>query len=292
MGDFACTSLVGKTAAFAGPDLRTSQRRFAVLRQRSADDPLDVSALNAALRRCGIEPPPVIDVRFNDSRDEVARVELGLRDAHITSLLVFASTNDTSQWASKLSGQYHPEWIMSGLGWPEQESQWGLVMPAQFRSSVFGAFGVSKLLPASDTPSWWAFKEAHPDDDGADVGYGEFTYFHIAYRTLLLLASGIQMAGPRLTPESFAAGLQKARFPNPAAGMAPYYQSHIRFGPGDFTMTYGSAVVWWNDSAPSYTGGGIYQNGGWCYVRRGARFSRDWVDLSGELFSPDPRACR
>lgn len=292
VGDFACTSLAGKTAAFAGPGLQQRQRRFAVLRQRSEGDPLDVSALNASLARCQVPAPLVIDVKFNDSREEVARAELTLRDAGITSLFVFSSTNDTSQWARYLSGQYEPEWIVSGLGWPEQEPQWGTVMPAQYRRSMFGAFGVSKLLPGADTPSWWAFKEGNPDGGGTEVGNGESTYFHMAYRTLLLLASGIQMAGPRLTPETFSTGLHKAQFPNPGAGARPFYQSHVGFGPGDYAMTHGSAVVWWSDSAPTYSGNGVHRSGGWCYVERGRRFSGNWTDVSGRLFDPDPRNCR
>lgn len=113
------------------------------------------------------------------------------------------------------------------------------------------------------------------------------------YRTLLLLTSGIQAAGPRLTPASFAAGLQKVRFANPGAGNARYYQARVAFGRGDFAMTDSLAVVWWGETAPSYGGGGSGPTGGWCYMRRGARFDgAAWPHLEGELFDPDPRKCR
>ena len=48
------------------------------------------------------------------------------------------------------------------------------------------------------------------------------------YSSLLLLASGIQLAGPNLTPATFQAGLMRAdQFPNPGARGAPYFQARV-----------------------------------------------------------------
>src|SRR5437868_1214001 len=43
----------------------------------------------------------------------------------------------------------------------------------------------------------------------------EYSGWNLAYRGVLMMAAGLQMAGPHLTPETFAAGLQKTVFPNP-----------------------------------------------------------------------------
>jgi hypothetical protein len=292
-GDFTCTSLKGKNAEFARGDLRVKPRRFAVLRSKG-DHPLDLAGLNAALRRCSIDPPPVYDIKFNDDRDVALNTYLNMKDKGITSLLLFAHADDVTQWASKLPQDFQPEWITSGLAVPESEAQWHTVMPSTQRAGLLGTFTPNKFLPAADAPAWWAYRENHSEDD-PDPTQDRHLYalgpsWHQAYRALLLLASGIQMAGPRLTPETFAQGLQRARFPNPGAGRAPYYQARVGFGPGDYTMTSGSAVSWWSESAPAYSGGGT--KGGWCYVRRGARFERDWVDVSSELFDPAPENCR
>ncbi|MDQ1444187.1 MAG: hypothetical protein QOI20_651 [Acidimicrobiaceae bacterium] len=293
LGDFTCTSLNGKLAEFARGDLRVKSRRYAVLRSRS-DHPLDMSGLNAALGRCGIDPPPVYDIKFNDDRDSVLRTYLTMKDAGTTTLLLTAHADDVTQWASKLPSDFEPEWVISGLAVPESEAQWHVVMPNAQRPGLFGVFPPNKFLPVADTPAWWAYRENHPEDSSDPTTdrhlYAQGATWNQAYRALLLLASGIQLAGPKLTPETFAQGLQRARFPNPGAGTAPYYQARVGFGPGDYTMSRGSAVVWWSDTAPAYSGGGT--KGGWCYVRRGTRFERDWVDVSPELFDPNPGNCR
>ncbi|MDQ1444186.1 MAG: hypothetical protein QOI20_650 [Acidimicrobiaceae bacterium] len=296
LGDLACTSLNGKTADFARGDLRVKERRFGVLRSTSSH-PLDLSGLNAALRRCGIAPPPVYDIHFKDDRDAVLRTYLSMKDAGITTLLLVANADDVTQWASKLPGDFQPEWVVSGLAVPEQEGQWNLVMPSAQHAGLFGAFTPNKLLAPADVPALWAYREDHPDDTAPDpsadrrnlaMSFG----WTQEYRALLLLASGIQLAGPKLTPETFAQGLQRARFPNPGAGTGPYYQARVGFGPGDYTMSSGSAVVWWADSAPAYGSQGVTRQGGWCYVQKGARFERDWVDVSTSLFDPNPANCR
>ena|SRR5687768_7803025 len=94
---------------------------------------------------------------------------------------------------------------------------------------------------------------------------------------LLTLASGFQMAGPHLTPETFERGLHNARFPNPAHRIMA---GAVGFEDGDHSMTDDAAEVWWSISAQSpYAGDGP---GTFCYVERGAR--RQF----GSFFTDDP----
>src|SRR5205823_4261751 len=93
------------------------------------------------------------------------------------------------------------------------------------QSHMFGMTVIPKQQSPANDPPWWAAREVDPTfkvnayyPGQAVPAQGvalENMYFQIEYRVLLLLASGIQMAGPRLTPAAFAAGLHRAVFPNP-----------------------------------------------------------------------------
>jgi hypothetical protein len=68
---------------------------------------------------------------------------------------------------------------------------------------------------------------------------------HDAYVQLLLLASEIQGAGPNLTPETFEAALLAARFPNPGAASAPFFQASGGYL-GDSTFIDDVGLLWWD----------------------------------------------
>jgi hypothetical protein len=281
--DLVCSSLVDRPARYAGPDLRARERKFGVFRGPG----VDVSQFKRLVARCGVDDVPVYDVRLGMTSETKEGTWLSARTDNVTSVLLFVTGDTYTQWAlSSARDDYQPELVTTGMGVHENEAQWMLAGRASDRSRLFGVWGTNKLLPASDSPSHWAYREA--------TGASDPNLTHLyngAYHQLLVLASGIQMAGPHLTPESFARGLQKASFPNPGAGDAPYYQARAGFGPGDYAMIDTFAAAWFNDSAPSYGGIGVSQRGGWCYVRHGRRWDHGaWPDVSTEFH--DPLNCR
>jgi hypothetical protein len=218
-----------------------------------------------------------------------------MRSDGTNSVLVLTDARQAAAFMGQLPADFEPEWALSGLVGAEDIQHLGLQAGTK-RRNLFGNFTLNKLQKPEDTPAWWAFQEgpggAH-QWQSSETNAGRDPDLQAAYRALLVLASGIQMAGPRLTPETFQTGLQKARFPNPGAGAAPYHQAGVGFGPGDFAMADDVAVVWWSESAPSYGDRHGTQSGGWCYIDRGARFNRrNWVDVESKLFNPDPGACR
>jgi hypothetical protein len=104
------------------------------------------------------------------------------------------------------------------------------------------------------------------------------------YRNLLLIASGIQMAGPDLTPKTFQQGLQRAIFPNPDTGIRA---GHVGFAGGSHAMTVDAAEFWWSNTDPGplpdeSTGGT------WCYVDHGARHSLADPWPAGDPFFREP----
>jgi hypothetical protein len=291
LGRLVCSSLAGRSARFAGPEFRLQTRKFGVLVADERNSPRpDLSPLFDVLDSCDVPRPPVYA-----SPGDAAATYTQMRSDGTNSVLVLTDASQMTGLMGQLPAEFEPEWALSGLVGTEDVGSMRLGAGPK-RRNVFGNFTLNKLQKPEDTPAWWAFQEgpggAHQWQHN-EINAGRDPDLQTAYRSLLLLVSGIQMAGPRLTPETFQAGLQKTRFPNPGAGAAPYHQARVGFGPGDFAMVDDVAVVWWSESAPSYGDRNGVQNGGWCYVDKGARFSRrSWVDVESRLFDPDPGACR
>jgi hypothetical protein len=86
------------------------------------------------------------------------------------------------------------------------------------------------------------------------------------YQQLLLLASGIQMAGPNLTPETFEKALHETQFPNPDL---PIHEGSVGFPNRSYSWTMDAAEIWYDPATPSpfpELGPGT-----WCYVDGGIR---------------------
>jgi hypothetical protein len=86
-----------------------------------------------------------------------------------------------------------------------------------------------------------------------------------AYEAMLLVASGVQMAGPHLTPQTFQQGLWNTHFPNPPS---PYFEGTVGFN-HDHTFTKDQALVWYSAESTGPWG----QSGVWCYVNQGHRYT-------------------
>ncbi len=265
--EWLCNSLVGKPAAYGGPDVSTSKRVFGIARDKSRSAPSDVQALYEGLSRCGAKPAKVVDFDESGSSatgasDSTKLAMNDLRLAGVTSVMCFCLQSPAMRGASDV--QYTPEWLLTRT---ETDSGLG---PKEQNSHIFGITPKNKRNPIADRPYYWALRESDPStpyhDDG-NVTAG------LQYQALLLLASGIQMAGPGLSPHAFRDGLVKTGFPNPGAGSPPYYQATVGFRPGDHSMFQDFAMVWWNEVAePSYADSPQVAPGAWCYVEKGIRY--------------------
>ncbi|MDQ1439389.1 MAG: hypothetical protein QOK43_3018 [Acidimicrobiaceae bacterium] len=256
-------------ASHAGAEFRLKPRRFAVLYERYPDgSTLPLKTLDDALARCG-EKVPRYEIADATVNGRTGRGQ-DMRDKGITSVIVMAGPSTfTGEMEGYAQVSFEPELLTTGYSLPQHELQMQTFGDAGRRSHMFGVGQFNKLNAEADEPAFWAAKEANPDDDTIR-GQAQGFFFYQWYYALLLLASGIQQAGPHLTPTTFAEGLEKTKFPNPGAGQAPYWQAHVGFGPGDHTMVDDVSAVWWNESAPAYRSP-TNPRGGWCYIAQGAR---------------------
>jgi hypothetical protein len=168
---------------------------------------------------------------------------------------------------------YFPEWVVSS--YMDMDISWaGHLAPAQEAQHFFGLSFFNKDLPADQQPVSWALKEVDPSwtwEPGSADQYRDPTSAQwYLYDDLLLLASGIQMAGPDLTPQAFQAGLFRTSFPNPGCGGPPYYQACVGF-PDVHHMYQDAAAIWWDPTQSSYGSRFDQAGGAYCYAALGAR---------------------
>src|SRR5690606_35092149 len=119
--------------------------------------------------------------------------------------------------------QYEPEWVIAGVGFIETDLGGQIVAnnaPEQW-ARAFGGSPWAAPLPPEESVAHAAYESVRPDGDPTDL-------IDLIYHQVLLVALGVQMAGPDLTPATFEAGL--FAFP-PATGQAGSWD----LGPGHYT---------------------------------------------------------
>jgi len=131
---------------------------------------------------------------------------------------------------------YQPEWVETGVALTDQDLIAEIFDPAEWNHSFGVSFaGPSQAIHAG--PGYRAFKAIHPDQEPS-------TAADVMYYQLQLLAIGIQMAGPNLTPESFEQGM--FRYPRTSGPFGSW-----KFGPGDYTTSQDAREVYFDAHAIS-----------------------------------------
>jgi hypothetical protein len=269
---FIDRQLVGRPAEFAGdPELRDKQRRFGVVRFDESFAGLDQagSQFVKLLRRQGA--PLVADIPYEldlaQSQENARNMIAKLKDAKVTTVIFGGDPLTPSYLTAEATAQdYFPEWVVLGAAYTD--------------SSLFGrtydqrqwahAFGVSTLptptVPEADqlyTILVWQF------GDGVEVA----KTFKVLVQAPLIFYTGLHLAGPELTAQSFRDGL--FRFPS---GSTNPTQLHFSWGDHDIwprTDFFGSddaTQIWWNPDATGVDEVGNEGKGMWEYARGGKRY--------------------
>jgi len=272
-------SLAGQPAEHAGDALVGTERRFGLVHYETVDEVYKTAA-EALVRDAAAEGieimrlPYVLDLATaqENARTMVARMKSG----GVTSVILsgdpfmpyFVTNEATSQ-------DWYPEWIMSGAGLVDTAVAGRSYDQAQWRH----AFGLSTLLARIDPA-------AVQDDDN-------FVAWHLgrtltSYPSIIsapTLFTGIQLAGPHLTPETFRDGLFSfERTSGYVTNWGVSWGTELWPMP-DYTGADDVTLIWWDPDAegPHETQDeGQSGLGMWRYVDGGKRYAR------GELAGVDP----
>jgi hypothetical protein len=272
MAEYITKKLAGHPAAFAGdPALQVEPRVFGHLwidsgstdAQSGADDlaeRLAAGGVNLA-EQVGYELNPIT------LQEQASTIITRLKAAGVTSVILGGDPIAPKTFTEVATAQaYFPEWIL-GTGTLQDANAFGRTYDQRQWAH---AFGISSLparvatgLSAADVLyKWWA-GTLPPADDTVQVLWPQPAIFF----------TGLQGAGPNLTPESFRDGLFAGDVPTPAITQpAVTFGDHGLWDDTDFNGIDDFTEIWWDAAATGddelrKPGTGMYQ-----FVDGGRRF--------------------
>lgn len=305
IGDWSCARLVGRTAQWASgstpskPDLSTTKRNIGIfLAPYTSDDPVArrgaLDGLVDRLRQCGADVPerqiiinPVGETSPGLAVDPASANNAinQMKQANVSTIVCLCGTFPFGALAKAAStNSYRPEWIGSSFGGLDQVVIQELAAaPAEQTRALFGLTFVPRQIDPLLEPYNAAFQEGDPSL-GAKTASTDYSNFTQVYRPLLLLVSGLQMAGPHLTPESFLAGLRTTKFPNPITSI---HAGAVGIPLDGSSFTRDAAEWWWSNTAKGPYTDDAAAKGAICYVEAGARHDfGTWPSTDPAYFTP------
>lgn len=267
-GQFLCNEWVGRPLRYGGPGWpwapQPTARKFGVLVNETTDHTVpDVKPLLDNLKTCGVTPFVLTSPETQDQQSAVNPM-LSMINEKVTSIVCLCDVGSSRTYLNAAEAQsYRPEWLMGSYVNGDVDNSFSNNPPTQ-TNNVFGISYLDKFLPIQQ--AWWyqAMREGDPS-----VATPTNAGPNATYQDLLLLASGIQMAGPHLTPQTFADALHRTVFPNPGADRGPYYQGRVGFEGGTYSMRQTASTFWYDLTQPGVDDPS--SPGRVCHVRHGIR---------------------
>ncbi|HEX4978489.1 MAG TPA: hypothetical protein VFV35_00345, partial [Acidimicrobiales bacterium] len=240
VGEMVESQLVGKNATLAGPGLEGKPRTFAALAPENPWYQQCIDDGEAGYKKKtgkGYEQRIAYKLDINSMSNQAASIIAKLKSEGITTVLMGVDPIMPVFLTAKAQEQgYNPEWVVAGTAFTDIDQVGQLYDQSQW-SRAFGVSYLGRQLPVRAGLGYAAYKSIRPGDEPAFA-------VEIIYSQMALLAIGIQMAGPNLTPQTYEQGMF-----NYPGGSGPY--GNWGFDPDSYTPTQDFRVVWWNPSATS-----------------------------------------
>jgi hypothetical protein len=232
-GEYYVNLLAGKKAAYAGGDQKDKTRVLAGL---SPENPWYAEChddFEKVIRDAGFDPQVRVNYRLdlNSMSNQAANVIAQLKSKGATSIFcgcdpifpVFLTTKASEQ-------NYFPEWVLVGVALTDHDIVGQLMDQDQWQHTSGVSFAGS-ILPQRAGIGYQAYKSFRKDEPAFAV--------EIIYAQMYMLALGIQLAGPKLTPQTFEAGMRT--YP----GGTGLYGTWA-FPQGAYTPTRDTRILWWD----------------------------------------------
>ena len=237
-GEFANQTLAGEPAVFAGGDLKDKPRKFAAF---SPENPWYVDCIDQAVaisEGAGnkIDERVTYRLDIDSMSNQAASIIAKLKSEGITTILcgcdpimpIFLSTKAAEQ-------NYQPEWVVAGTALSDIDIVAQLYDQEQW-SHAFGVSFLASFAPVQSGIGYSAYKSIRDDEPAFAV--------ETIYAQMYMLALGIHMAGPNLTPQSYEQGM----FAYPG-GSGPF--GTWGFDADSYTPTQDFRVIWYDPDAVS-----------------------------------------
>src|SRR3546814_930346 len=193
----------GSTADFAGPSMQGQPRKLALVAPENAEYQESVNLYLDLLGQAGISVALNLKYKLDISSmpNQASNIIAQLKDNGITTVLCGCDPVMLALGMTPKANEqnYEPEWLTSGLAFVEQDIVSQLIDQKQW-SRAFGIAYNAESEPIGASFPYAAYKQMRPGDEPS-FGVEELYY------QMYILAIGIQLAGPNLTPETFQAGM-------------------------------------------------------------------------------------
>lgn len=285
--------LAGHPARWAGdPLLRRQKRVFGLVRFDESFAGFNeagrqfVASLKAGGIKLAADAPYQLDLSKaqENARDTIAK----LKAAKVTTVIFGGDPLTPSYLTKEATAQhYFPEWVVLGAAYTD--------------SSLFGrtydqrqwahAFGVSQL-PTPVPQQLDDFSRLLVWDQGQPP---LAKTYKVLVQAPLIFYTGVHLAGPRLTPQTFRDGL--FRFPSsPRTLPVLLHMSWGNHGIWPKTDYFGSddaTAIWWDPTAQGPDEVGNQGTGLWQYADGGRRYlPSEWPSGEPHLFDPKTSVTR
>lgn len=268
--------VLDERAILAGGDLANRDRKLGIIYPNNEEYVRCGERSVEMLREAGYEPVVQnYNLKLDETDANATSMLARLRSEGVTSvacgcdpLMMRALTIEAEQ------NQYYPEWFMLGVGFIDLDLVGQIVASGSGDqwTRVFGGSPSVAPVEFGQSEGYQAFKSVRPSEEPSimiDWLYG------MVYR----LAIGIQMAGPELTPQNFAAGMYN--YPGGSGELGAW-----RFTPDNMPGVVDARFVFWLPDEPSPFNGqpGTYGDTGERFTDPSDAPSQDeLIGMLGEL---------
>ena len=279
--ELLCKQLQGKPATFTDdPALNGKPRKFGGLYWTSVNgggSHTTDDVRKAMASKCGMSFTDFQEFPAENESNEIPNAQAALARFRAEGITTVVFAHETAAaavvMADATSNQYFPEWVLPSPYGVDFNLIGSILPPEQMRH----AFGFSQWeLPHPSTASdcYIAYQSVDPTNtpDG--------TFCKLVFPFLQQFVNGIQMAGPRLNPQTFRDGLYKLGH--------RFYPDRLSvgggFGPGDYTYIDDFGLIWWDRTAPDPETG---NQGAYRWVMNGKRFQLGQIPTAPVGFFTD-----
>ena len=251
--DWLDRRLMGRPARYAGTDLANRPRKLGIV---VPDNPEYQECLQTGLRigrAAGYEATPVsYSLDLTNLSNQAASIVAKLKAEGITSVAIFCDPILPVYLTAKAHEQgYYPEWVVQGTAFTDTDVAGQLYDQSEW-AHAFGISSLGERLPERAGFGYNAYKAVRGDEPAHNV--------ELIYHELYMIALGIQLAGPTLTPQTFERGMFS--YPGGSGDAGTW-----GFGPGHYTPTQDFREIWWEPSRIS-----TFNDHPGTYVSSGTRY--------------------
>ena len=288
--DLIKSQLLGKPVSFAGGNLNGKPRTFALLSYDTPDGKYKATwdQLYDEMKQAGIPVAGHVSYFLNltSLAADAKTIANKLKAIGATTIVFTGDPIFPNYLTHQMTQQgYFPEWVMAGtvladtniFGRTFDQQQWQHAMGLQLTSSSVKL--PDSLQDAYSLYKWW-FNKPPVRQNGFAITDGE----------VQLLMTGIQLAGPHLTPTTFRDGMFHA--PTQSAGPGGIgtivtYGNHGYWQGTDWGGLDNAGIIYWDPKAKGYDETGTYGTGMYRLVDGGKRYlPGQWPTTAIKLFDP------